>query len=108
MLSSKMKGQKQHTYPQPEGILGEAMCKYGKDLGENSNFCKWNTWQCKHIFWQYFLLAQSLIEMGEALKEMAEVKYALEDNVKQNFLEPLTHLQTKDLKDVLVSLSKSY
>lgn len=40
MLSSKMKGQKQHTYPQPEGILGEAMCKYGKDLGENSNFCK--------------------------------------------------------------------
>lgn len=46
--------------------------------------------------------------MGEALKEMSEVKYALEDNVKQNFLEPLTHLQTKDLKDVLVSLSKSY
>lgn len=42
MLSSKMKGQKQHTYPQPEGILGEAMCKYGKEIGENSNFCKWN------------------------------------------------------------------
>lgn len=40
--------------------------------------------------------------MGEALHEMAEVKYALEDNVKQNFLEPLTHLQAKDLKDVLV------
>lgn len=40
--------------------------------------------------------------MGEALREMAEVKYALEDNVKQNFLEPLTHLQAKDLKDVLV------
>lgn len=40
--------------------------------------------------------------MGEALKEMSEVKYALEDNVKQNFLEPLTHLQAKDLKDVLV------
>ena len=45
--------------------------------------------------------AQSLIEMGEALREMAEIKYALEDNVKQNFLEPLLHLQTKDLKDVL-------
>ena len=41
--------------------------------------------------------------MGEAMKELAEVKYALEDNVKQNFLEPLTHLQVKDLKDVLVS-----
>lgn len=49
-------------------------------------------------------LAKSLIEMGEALREMAEVKYALEDNVKQNFLEPLTHLQAKDLKDVLVIL----
>lgn len=47
-------------------------------------------------------LAQGLIEMGEALREMAEIKYALEDNVKQNFLEPLTHLQCKDLKDVMV------
>ena len=34
---------------------------------------------------------------------MAEVKYALEDNVKQNFLEPLTHLQSKDVRDVQVS-----
>ncbi len=40
--------------------------------------------------------------MGEALREMAEIKYALEDNVKQNFLEPLTHMQSKDLKDVMV------
>lgn len=36
------------------------------------------------------------------MKQMAEVKYALEDNVKQNFLEPLTHLQTKDVRDVQV------
>lgn len=49
-----------------------------------------------------FFLGISLIEAGEALKQMAEVKYALEDNVKQNFLEPLHHLQTKDLKDVMV------
>jgi endophilin-A len=40
--------------------------------------------------------------MGEALREMAEIKYTLEDNVKQNFLEPLTHMQSKDLKDVMV------
>ena len=33
---------------------------------------------------------------------MAEVKYALEDTVKQNFLEPLTHLQNKDIRDVQV------
>lgn len=50
---------------------------------------------------------QSLIEAGESLKQLADIKYALEDNVKQNFLEPLTQLQTKDLKDVLVGSSAS-
>ncbi|KFM74401.1 hypothetical protein X975_18644, partial [Stegodyphus mimosarum] len=84
MVSSKLRGgAKAHAYPQPEGTLGEAMVKYGKDFGEESAF------------------GMSLIECGEALKQMAEVKYALEDNVKQNFLEPLHHLQTKDLKDVM-------
>ncbi|KPM03685.1 endophilin-A-like protein [Sarcoptes scabiei] len=90
MVSSKLKGVpgKPHSYPQPEGILADAMCKYGKEINEESGFAK------------------SLIEMGEALREMAEVKYALEDNVKQNFLEPLTHLQAKDLKDVLFHRKK--
>ncbi|XP_054160770.1 endophilin-A-like isoform X2 [Oppia nitens] len=82
-VSSKIKGSKTHSYPQPEGTLGDSMCKYGKDLGEDSSF------------------ALSLIEMGEALREMSEIKYALEDNVKQNFLEPLMHMQSKDLKDVM-------
>lgn len=41
--------------------------------------------------------------MGEALKQMADVKYSLDDNIKQSFLEPLHHLQTKDLKEVMVS-----
>lgn len=48
--------------------------------------------------------AQALIEMGEAMKQMADVKYSLDDNIKQNFLEPLHHLQTKDLKEVMVRL----
>lgn len=47
-------------------------------------------------------VAQALIEMGEAMKQMADVKYSLDDNIKQNFLEPLHHLQTKDLKEVMV------
>lgn len=44
-----------------------------------------------------------MIEFGEALKQMADVKYSLDDNIKQSFLEPLHHLQTKDLKEVMVS-----
>lgn len=46
--------------------------------------------------------------MGEALKQMAEVKYALEDNVKQNFLEPLNQLQSKDVRDVQVQMKLSF
>jgi len=46
---------------------------------------------------------QSLQEAGESFKRLGEVKYSLEENVKQNFLEPLSHLQTKDLKEVNVS-----
>ena len=49
-------------------------------------------------------IAQALVEMGDTLKQMADVKYSLDDNVKQNFLEPLHQLQMKDLKEVMVSL----
>ncbi|XP_034245611.1 endophilin-A isoform X6 [Thrips palmi] len=81
---SKLSGQaKASTYPQPEGVLGDCMVTYGKRLGEDSIF------------------AQALIEMGESLRQMADNKYSLDDNIKQNFLEPLHHLQTKDLKEVM-------
>ncbi|XP_071054500.1 endophilin-A isoform X13 [Onthophagus taurus] len=81
---SKLSGQaKSNTYPQPEGVLGDCMLTYGKKLGDDSMF------------------GQALVEMGEALKQMADVKYSLDDNIKQNFLEPLHHLQTKDLKEVM-------
>ncbi|KAL5003934.1 hypothetical protein ScPMuIL_017390 [Solemya velum] len=80
---SRFRGQpKNVAYPQPEGVLGEQMIRHGKDLGEEMTF------------------GSSLVESGEAFKQLGEVKYALEDNVKQNFLEPLSHLQTKDLKEV--------
>uniref|UniRef100_A0A0B6ZI81 SH3 domain-containing protein n=1 Tax=Arion vulgaris TaxID=1028688 RepID=A0A0B6ZI81_9EUPU len=80
---SKMRGQEQKIlYPQPEGTLGDYMVKHGTDLGDDS------------------LFGCSLIEAGESFKHLAEIKYNLEDNVKQNFLEPLNQLQNKDLKEV--------
>ncbi|XP_021706198.1 endophilin-A isoform X3 [Aedes aegypti] len=66
-----------------EGILADCMLTYGKKLGEDSIF------------------AGALVEMGDSLKQMADVKYSLDDNIKQNFLEPLHQLQTKDLKEVM-------
>ncbi|KAJ8934874.1 hypothetical protein NQ314_013150 [Rhamnusium bicolor] len=81
---SKLSGQaKSNTYPQPEGVLGDCMLIYGKKLGDDSPF------------------GLALVEMGESMKQMADVKYSLDDNIKQNFLEPLHHLQTKDLKEVM-------
>lgn len=56
-----------------------------------------------NVFVFFFVIAEALIEMGESLRQMADVKYSLDDNIKQNFLEPLHHLQTKDLKEVMVS-----
>lgn len=80
---SKLRGQaNQLLYPQPEGQLGECMIKHGRDLGDDS------------------LFGQSLVEAGETYKNLADIKYALEDNVKQNFIEPLNHIQTKDLREV--------
>lgn len=38
---SKIRGQvKSPGYPQPEGLLGECMTKYGRDMGEDNNFGK--------------------------------------------------------------------
>lgn len=70
-------------YPQTEGILGNAMAAHGKKLGEDDP------------------LGQALIETGESMKQIADVKYSLDNNVKQNFLEPLQHLQNNDIKEVL-------
>lgn len=79
MSSSQAKSQ----YPQTEGILGSAMSIHGKKLGEEN------------------CLGQALIETGESLKQVADVKYSLDVNIKQNFLDPLNHLQSNDLKEVL-------
>lgn len=57
------------------------------------------------MFVSYNNLSFSLFA-GESLRQLADIKYSLEDNVKQNFLEPLTQLQTKDLRDVMFHRKK--
>jgi endophilin-A len=70
-------------YPQPEGELGECMSKHGRGLGESA-------------------FGHALVDCGEAFRQMADIKYNMEDTIKQNFLDPLTVLQTKDLKETVV------
>ncbi|MBZ3880071.1 Endophilin-A3, partial [Sciurus carolinensis] len=80
---SKIRGQVKTTgYPQTEGLLGDCMLKYGKELGEDSTF------------------GNALIEVGESMKLMAEVKDSLDINVKQTFIDPLQLLQDKDLREI--------
>ncbi|XP_043842382.1 endophilin-A3 isoform X2 [Dromiciops gliroides] len=75
-------------YPQPEGLLGDSMLRYGNELGEDSMF------------------GQALLDFGESMKLIAEVKDYLDITVKQNFIDPLQLLQEKDLKEVAYHLKK--
>lgn len=50
------------------------------------------------------ITGQALVLGGETYKQMAEIKYSLEDGVKQNFIEPLSLIQSKDFKEVNVCL----
>lgn len=43
------------------------------------------------------------MDAGEAMRELGEVKDALDMEVKQNFIDPLQNLHDKDLKEIQVS-----
>ncbi|GMT29112.1 hypothetical protein PFISCL1PPCAC_20409 [Pristionchus fissidentatus] len=80
---SKVRGTtKTSPYPQTEGMLAETMNGYGKKLGEESD------------------LGKALVDSGEAYRQCADIKYQMEDTIKRNFIDPLTHLQNNELKDV--------
>ncbi|KAM8726847.1 endophilin-A2-like isoform 2-T2 [Acanthopagrus schlegelii] len=86
---SKIRGQvKSPGYPQPEGLLGECMTKYGRDMGDDTNF------------------GAALVDFGETMKRMAEVKDSLDIDVKQNFIDPLQAVAEKDIKDIQHHLKK--
>ncbi|CAL4171519.1 unnamed protein product, partial [Meganyctiphanes norvegica] len=70
-------------YPQPQGVLGECMVEHGKQLGEND------------------IYAQALVEMGESMKQVADIKYNLDDNINMGFIDPLHQLSKRELKEVM-------
>ncbi|XP_036430705.1 SH3 domain containing GRB2 like 2a, endophilin A1 isoform X1 [Colossoma macropomum] len=91
MMSSMSKirgGDKGPGYTQTETVLGESMQKFGRELGEESNF------------------GLALIDAGEAMRELGEVKDALDMEVKQNFIDPLQNMYDKDLKEIQHHLKK--
>lgn len=64
------------------------MQKFGRELGEESSF------------------GLALIDVGEAMRELGEVKDALDMEVKQNFIDPLQNMHDKDLKEIQHHLKK--
>ena len=64
---SKIRGQvKNPGYPQAEGLLGECMGKYGRELGEETNFGKMfvDMWSggCHDFFKCFKLLCTNVTE----------------------------------------------
>lgn len=57
--------------------------------------------------WLFPVAGVALIDVGEALRELAEVKDALDMEVKQNFIDPLQNLHEKDLKEIQVRQSEA-
>lgn len=54
------------------------------------------------LFWMCVYSGAALVDFGETMKRMAEVKDSLDIDVKQNFIDPLQAVAEKDIKDIQV------
>lgn len=81
---AKLRGdEKISPYPQAEDQLGDIMIKHSGGLGDKSVF------------------GNALFDLGESLKQMGAYKQLFEYNIKQNFIDPLTHLKHDELKSIM-------
>ncbi|XP_070686806.1 endophilin-A3b [Pempheris klunzingeri] len=86
---SRIRGQGKSTgYPQTEGMLGDCMLQYGRELGAASEF------------------GGALTGVGEALQQVAQARDALDVNVKRTFIDPLQDLHNTELKEIRYQLKK--
>ncbi|RVE74975.1 hypothetical protein OJAV_G00027220 [Oryzias javanicus] len=86
---SKVRGQVKSTgYPQTEGLLGDCMIRHGYQLGADSAF------------------GGALVDVGEAMQQMGDLKDSLDIKVKEKFIDPLQSLQDNELKEITHHLKK--
>lgn len=52
---------------------------------------------------RFLCAGAALIDAGETMKRLAEVKDSLDIDVKQNFIDPLQGLCDKDLREIQVT-----
>lgn len=65
----------------------------------NEDKKKWGVQEDGAVAYWYF---SALMDVSEAYRQMSDIKYQMEGNVEQNFLDPLAHLQQTDLREVNV------
>ena len=84
-----------HSLPaSPKKSLSETMTSYGRQLDEiQDTRTEFTSGDSKY-------LGKSLVEFGDSLEQIFDQKNALESGVRQNFLEPLNHILTKDISEV--------
>ena len=50
--------------------------------------------------------ASALMEMGDCMKQMDDLKYDLDDDIKQNYIEPMRYTQKTEIKEVMYHRKK--
>ncbi|CAL4195616.1 unnamed protein product [Meganyctiphanes norvegica] len=70
-------------YSQPSEVLGDCMVEYGNQFGEHS------------------IYAKALVETGESMQQISDIKDNLDENMKMCFLDPIHLLSEIDIKEVM-------
>lgn len=75
-------------YPQTERQVGEVITKSAVDIGDNSTY------------------GAAVVELGEGFMKLADIKDALDCDIKQNFIDPMEQTIKTDYKESIQSHRK--